>query len=279
MNVVQLLKTSRPRFWFYLLGPYVIGIIAAGQINTFRWPLLLWGLFFTLPANLFLYGINDVFDWETDKLNAKKTGYELLVTPKDRRQLSILIILFLIPSIWLCAYSNLQVTIAFIGFLFLGFFYSAPPIRAKTKPFLDAFFNILYLSPAFVGYFLTGGDIFNWHIIIAGCLWTMAMHAYSAIPDIQPDQDAKINTIATYLGKNRTLMFCTICYLASALLAGSQIGTTAYVLGLVYLIMMRISFQQKSTEGLFKIYRYFPLVNLISGFTLFVTILSFLINL
>lgn len=273
MNVVQLLKTSRPRFWFYLLGPYLIGVISAGQINPFPWQLVLWGIFFTLPANLFLYGVNDIFDWETDKLNPKKTGYELLVTPKDRSVLAVSIILLLLPGIALCIYSNIQVIFSFLSFLLLGFFYSAPPIRAKTKPFLDALFNILYITPAFVGYFLSDGYTLNWYLIIAGCLWTIAMHAYSAVPDIKPDQEAGMHTIATFLGKNRTLLFCTICYLTSALLAGSQMGTIAYGLGLVYLIMMRVSFQQKSTQDLFKIYQHFPLINLVSGFLLFLALL------
>lgn len=273
MNWINLLKLSRPRFWFYLLGPYLIGLVTSTSIYEASWLTLLWGIFFSLPANLFLYGINDIFDWETDRLNPKKSGYEILVQPQQRTALLVTIVGLLIPGIILSMYSTILVVIAFSLFMLLGFFYSAPPIRAKTKPFLDAFFNILYLMPALIGYFLIAGSKLNWYIIIAAGLWTMAMHAYSAIPDIKPDQEAKISTIATYLGKNRTLVFCTICYLASALLAGSQIGTIAYVLGLIYLVMMRISFQQKTSEDLFRIYKYFPLVNMISGFLLFLALL------
>jgi 4-hydroxybenzoate polyprenyltransferase len=29
--------------------------------------------------------------------------------------------------------------------------------------------------------------------------WAMAMHAFSAVPDIQADKDAKLATIATFL--------------------------------------------------------------------------------
>jgi 4-hydroxybenzoate polyprenyltransferase len=39
----------------------------------------------------------------------------------------------------------------------------------------------------------------------------MAMHAYSAIPDIQADTDAKIQTTATVLGKYGTLIYCALC--------------------------------------------------------------------
>jgi 4-hydroxybenzoate polyprenyltransferase len=270
MSLKQLLSVSRPRFWIYLLGPYSIGYMANIQTDSLIWLAILWGLFFTFPANLFLYGVNDICDWETDKLNPKKTGYELSVQPEYRKQLIAIIVAFLMPALVLSFYSNSSLVIALTIFLLLGLFYSAPPIRAKTKPFLDALSNVLYVMPALVGYFLAGQATLNWYLLIAAGLWTSAMHAYSAIPDISPDSDAKISTIATFLGKNRTLVFCTLCYLSSALLAGSQIGTVAYILGLIYLILMRVSFQQKTDEDLFRIYRYFPTINTVSGFVLFI---------
>jgi 4-hydroxybenzoate polyprenyltransferase len=33
---------------------------------------LLFGLYFLIPANIRIYGINDIYDYETDKLNPKK---------------------------------------------------------------------------------------------------------------------------------------------------------------------------------------------------------------
>jgi 4-hydroxybenzoate polyprenyltransferase len=35
--------------------------------------------------------------------------------------------------------------------------------------------------------------------VIAGMARAMAMHAFSAVPDIQADKDAKLATIATFL--------------------------------------------------------------------------------
>jgi 4-hydroxybenzoate polyprenyltransferase len=43
----------------------------------------------------------------------------------------------------------------------------------------------------------------------------MAMHAYSAVPDISADREADLQTVATLYGKNGTLLFCIICYLLS----------------------------------------------------------------
>ena len=66
----QLLRVSRPRFWMYLLGPFMIALAA----TSLRPPVEVWllGLYLTLPANLLIYGVNDLFDVETDRLNPKK---------------------------------------------------------------------------------------------------------------------------------------------------------------------------------------------------------------
>jgi lycopene elongase/hydratase (dihydrobisanhydrobacterioruberin-forming) len=44
--------------------------------------------YFLISANIWIYGINDIYDYETDKLNPKKTeGYEALVTPPEQKSL------------------------------------------------------------------------------------------------------------------------------------------------------------------------------------------------
>ena len=85
MSITKLLRISRPRFWIYLLGPYLIGSILAFEPMQIIWQWQFWlgFVYFTLPANLLIYGVNDIFDYETDKLNPKKQNYEALVTPSE----------------------------------------------------------------------------------------------------------------------------------------------------------------------------------------------------
>lgn len=275
LSIAAIIKHSRPHFWIYLLGPFLIGVTAGNHNLDFANIafLIFFGLYFLFPANIFLYGVNDIFDFETDKLNPKKQGYEEVLEPNQQKKLATIIEVCSIP--WLAAlfFTNIATIIAAVVFVLLGYFYSARPIRAKTKPLLDSIFNVLYIIPALVGYFLTGATHLNWVLVLAGCLWTMAMHAYSAVPDITADKKAYLNTIATFLGSKGTLTFCTLCYLASSLLAGRSLGTPVYALGLVYLLMMRISFQQKTEADLLRVYKWFPLINILSGFVLFVTVL------
>ena len=97
----------------------------------------------------------------------------------------------------------------------------------------------------------------------------MAMHAYSAIPDISADREAGIATVATLLGRNGTLLFCLAMYLASAALAFSFVGWAAVVLGTLFATMIFVSFASSEEGGIFNVYRWFPLVNAAAGFLLF----------
>ena len=215
------------------------------------------------PANLLVYGINDIFDWETDQNNPKKEAYEVLVTPSDHNKLIGWIFILNFPI------NFYDSSFAIVAFLLFSMGYSAAPIRAKTKPILDSIFNVLYILPGVFAYFLAGGNNFHFAAFGAAWLWAMAMHAYSAIPDISVDRAASTPTVATFLGFNGTLVFCFVCYALCALLAFPFLGMVAGVLGAVYLGLMLFSFRAKTEENLMRVYKWFPLINTFCGFVLF----------
>ena len=266
-----LLKVSRPRFWFYVFGPYLVGLIAgaASRNELLDWRTGLFALYFLFPANLLIYGVNDIFDYETDKLNNKKVDYETLVD-RDRHKTLALWILFLNIPFLIIAVIFASTTVASLaGFLFFSVFYSASPIRAKAIPFLDSAFNILYIFPGTFGYQLLSGKFPPIAVIVAAGLWTAAMHAYSAIPDIEADRAAGLKTIATVLGPFRTLIACTLLYVTAAFIASEHLGSVSISLGAVYVILMLASIRSVKTGTLFKLYRAFPLINIMAGFIIF----------
>lgn len=266
-----LLKVSRPRFWLYVFGPYIVGL-AAGAAQTsdiLDWRVLFFAAFFLLPANLLIYGVNDIFDFETDRLNEKKQGYETLVDRPQQKHLWSAILAFNLPFLAVAALLIPESAVPLAGFLFFSIFYSAPPIRAKTKPFLDSAFNILYVFPAVLSYKLLSGQYPPLEALIAAGLWTAAMHAYSAIPDIEADKKARLSTIATFCGANITLIICASCYAAAVVLSFKYLSYLSVILGAIYLALMLLSFLSVKRNALFAIYRYFPLINSICGFVLF----------
>ena len=268
MNSRFLVKVSRYRFWFYTFGPYIIGVVAAADRlhANVNWWTLIYGLYFLFPANLLIYGVNDIFDYETDVLNSKKQGYEPLVSKDKHRELWFAVAMTNIPFILLSLFLGMA-AIPMLGFLLFSIFYSAKPVRAKGVPFLDSAFNILYVFPGIFGYVLHSGEMPPAILIAAAACWTAAMHAYSAVPDIDADSNAGVSTIATVLGKKVTLVICTFLYTISPALAFNWLGYFAVILGLIYVSLMLLSIFVP--RRLFQIYKLFPIVNIAAGAAIF----------
>ena len=267
-----LIKISRPRFWVYITGPFLIGVLAASSVQ--NWPLvILLGAYFTFPANLLIYGVNDIFDYETDKHNPKKEAYETLVKPKEQKQLWRWIAITNAPFLLLLPFLGNSGRWGIAGFLFFSVFYSMPPVRAKVRPLIDSIFNVLYICPGIVGYAVVSKTMPSLYLCLAAAFWCMAMHAYSAVPDIQADKKAKINTIATQLGKAGTLLFCLVCYGLAAGLSISTLGQFSIAAGMLYGFMMIITLQAKNAKAVMKLYSLFPYINMGVGMALFFWIL------
>lgn len=266
-----LINVSRLRFWLYVFGPYLVGLAAGASSRSdfLSVGVVAFAVYFLFPANLLIYGINDIFDFETDKLNPKKQEYETLVRPAEHRRLLLTILITNLPFVTAAFFLNGVAQISMIGFLLLSVFYSAPPIRAKAIPIVDSVFNALYFLPGIFAYGLMTGELPPASIMIAAFLWTMAMHAYSAIPDIAADKQAGVETVATFLGKYVTILFCSACYLGSAILAFPFLGIFAGLFGLIYLSLMAISVFGRNSNSVFRVYQFFPIINSTIGFFLF----------
>jgi lycopene elongase/hydratase (dihydrobisanhydrobacterioruberin-forming) len=276
MNIEKLIQISRPHFWIYTLGPFLLGI--SSSLLTIEWstPLIItticFGLYFLFPANLLIYGVNDIYDYETDSLNTKKSEYEAVLQKSDHRSLVKQIVFYTIPLALLAIYyiSNLALIVCVLGFLLVSVFYSTPPIRAKSIPFVDTLFNSIYVFPALIGYFLLhpNGSGFQPTLALAGLLWSMAMHAYSAVPDISADKKTGISTIATFLGFKNTLIFCYICYAIATFLTLEYLKSFALLAFVVYSYLIFITLKGGS-KHIFSYYKLFPKINFIVGMVLF----------
>ena len=267
--MIDIVRISRPRFWLYLFGTYLLGL-AAGAASTadfLRADSILFGLYFLLPANLLVYGINDIFDFETDRLNPKKAEYEMLVRPESHKLLAIWVIVLNLPFLVAAFFIAYPAFVPLAAFLILSIFYSAPPVRAKAIPIVDSLFNILYVFPAAFAYQMLTGNFPPAIVMISGGAWTAAMHAYSAIPDIDADRSAGLSTIATLLGKTGTLVFCFVMYIAAAACAFPYLGSVAVMVGLIYIGMILVTYFRE--DSLFKIYSRFPILNAGVGLALF----------
>jgi 4-hydroxybenzoate polyprenyltransferase len=253
-----------------VLGPYILG--SAAVFPDLRWDLVPWRfwlflVFFGFPANLFVYGVNDVFDYATDKENPKKQGYEALVLPSEHPAIWLAICICLLPFLIGSFGAPRMFLIGLAGFMFFSWSYSAPPLRTKTRPFLDSVWNVLYVFPGICALSLLSPQApFPLPAFSAAWIWCMAMHAYSAVPDIASDRAAGIATIATHLGRQATLWSCLACHVAAGVLAYlAGLGMVGLGLGSVYVGLMAVSLRTRTDEALMAYYRRFPLVNTVCG--------------
>ena len=167
-----------------------------------------------------------------------------------------------------CFSFRARALLAFCGFAFCGVFYSAPP-RFKTKPILDSASNVLYIFPGALAFYLSSAQEISLPLFGAAWCWAMAMHAYSAVPDITADKSNGLQTVATLLGFRGTLFFCLMLYALAATLSFAHLGALSIALGAVYVGLMLFSLRQPNEATLLRVYRWFPLINSLCGMALF----------
>lgn len=269
-----LFSVTRPRFWLYLGGPYLLGYSAASAspyalLKPEFWVYL---LYFLLPANLLLYGANDLGDADTDALNPKKGTMEAQMGGRAKPLARAVAASLAVGAAALAWLPNWPAKGAMALFLFLSLGYSLPPFRFKARPFLDMASNVLYAMPGFVGYLQAGGTGFDPMVLTFAWCWTASMHLFSAIPDIDSDRQAGVATAATVLGERRSLALCAVLWGASAIsLASGQVLWPWCLLASAYPIVPLLLLFRPSI-GLSRVYWAFPIINGLLGMFAFFTI-------
>ncbi len=258
-RAAYLFKLSRPRFWFYLAGPVLVGLVYAASsprelLSPVSYALF---LYFLLPANIFLYGVNDYFDADIDAENPKKEDKEVRYT--DDSAVAAVVVASGVLGLGFVPFLPAEALVALAVFYFLSVFYSAPPLRLKTTPFADSFSNGLYIVPGVVA-FLALAPLSSLPplAVVGAWLWAMGMHTFSAVPDIQPDSAAGIETTATLLGEEGALGYCGLVWAASAVVF-SFVSPSFAALLLVYpALALGVAYTDVSVD---RAYWYFPLLN------------------
>ncbi|YCK81751.1 prenyltransferase [Arthrobacter sp. D3-18] len=239
--VPQALLASRPVSWINTAYPF-----AAAMLLTTReidWVLIIGTFYFLIPYNLAMYGINDVFDYDSDLKNPRKGGIEgALLQPHLHR-----------PMLWLAAITNVPfllvlalaggpaawISLAVSTFAVVA--YSVAGLRFKERPVLDSLTSSThFVSPAVVGLALAGADVTPGLLILLAAffLWGMAAHAFGAVQDIEPDRQAGIGSIATVIGARRTVRLAVGLWLVAglAMLATPWPGPLAAIIAIPYIV-------------------------------------------
>ncbi|MGO1439564.1 MAG: prenyltransferase [Brevibacterium yomogidense] len=222
----HLVVTSRPLSWINTAYPFgAAWLLAGGGLDATFW---VGCFFFLVPYNLAMYGINDVFDFESDLRNPRKGGLEGDVL--DRRVHRTVLwaaALTCVPFVvWLLVAGGPQAITAVIPVLGLSLFavvaYSVRGLRFKEIPLLDSLTSSTHFSsPAWVALAVlsTWPSPAGWCGLAAFFLWGVASQAFGAVQDVGPDREAGLGSIATVLGARATVWVSLAGYVAAGVLA------------------------------------------------------------
>lgn len=232
-------------------------------------------LYFLVPYNLAMYGINDVFDYESDLRNPRKGGVEGALLDRSLHRTTLwaavltnvpfLVILVVVggPLSWLVLAISVFAVIA----------YSAPGLRFKERPFVDSITSSThFVSPAVYGLALAGATVTPQLVALLAAffLWGMASHAFGAVQDVIADREGGIASIATVIGAKATVRFSVVAYLlAGVLMTFTEFpGPIAAVIPVVYAISCAPwwNVADADAEAVNRGWKRFLTLNFLSGF-------------
>ena len=227
LNLREVLKVSRPLSWFNTVFGYAGGAFVAG--GSLRSPRNLLGLaYFALPYNLTLYGINDICDYPSDRLNPRKNSVEGgLLPPETHRPMLALIAALNAPTLPpLLALGDRRANAIFGFLLATTVAYSAPPPRLKEVAGIDSFISAThYVTPFVYGLAMNRAATYPAREIAAFVAWCMASQSFGAIQDVEFDREVGSGSIATAIGPRSTAVAATMLYLLTVGLVLSGPGT------------------------------------------------------
>ena len=225
-TLAQLFVSSRPLSWVNTAFPFAAAyLLTTGRIDT---AFIVGMIYFLIPYNLAMYGINDVFDYESDLHNPRKGGVEgALLDPSIHR-----------TTLWASVVTNVPFLLVLVALgsplswlvlavsVFAVIAYSAKGLRFKEKPVLDSITSSThFVSPAVYGLVLAGATVTPalGLVLISFFLWGMASHAFGAVQDVIADREGGLASIATVFGARATTRSAVGAYaLAGLLLLGTD---------------------------------------------------------
>jgi 4-hydroxybenzoate polyprenyltransferase len=166
---------------------------------------------------LVVFGVNDVYDYESDRRNPRKIANSLEGGILDPAHHSVVLNAAYLSTIFIIfsalANRRRDNILATILLVLLGWQYSSPPLRLKEVPVFDSLSNgsIVFLA-WYCGFSFSGLSISNVPssgIMLSLC--TAGIHALGAVVDSETDFAAGQTTIATAFGKRAAAVFAASC--------------------------------------------------------------------
>ena len=270
----SLFWSSRPISWVNTAVPFAAAyFFAGGEVSV---ELVVLTLFFLIPYNLLMYGVNDVFDYESDLRNPRKGGIEgALLAPELHRKTLLwafgLAAPFVAYAVWV-SLENFAALAVLVITIFAVIAYSVKGFRFKEVPFLDSITSSThFVGPMLFGLLLSEAELGTSLLLATAAffLWGAASHAFGAVQDIRADREAGIASVATSLGARNTVRLAVALYLVAGLmlLALPDRFWQASLAALPYLVVVgpQLGITDETCEQANRGWRRFLLLNFLAG--------------
>jgi 4-hydroxybenzoate polyprenyltransferase len=221
--------------WVYTVGSFAIGIVFADEHVTavHALPIFIMGVWLTIPANVFLYALNDAYDIDADHQNPRKGGIETALAA-NQKQFSLraaagAAVSFLVPALF--------VSSSVVGILVvccvLAITYNIPPFRFKGRPILDCLLAVVYPACGLAGYVLVTHSFPPANVLLTIVAFACAMHVYSAAVDRDADKLAGLHTSAVALPSAAVAMIgAALLFIGCAVMVSSMSYLVAAILAM-----------------------------------------------
>ncbi len=205
------IRLIRPVAWTVFLLPFAVGfgIGATKNTNPFH---IIFSLIAFASWMSFSFMLNSLADKEVDKFHdGRAKDMNLSNQPFVTGEISEKTALYLAPILviislffaWLVNYFFFTL---FIIANIIGYIYSMPPTRFKTKPITDILCNALAAGVALIAGLSIGGTNMNLLFIIGSFITAAAFYIPTVVTDYDFDKKAGLKTSAVFFGPKKILM-------------------------------------------------------------------------
>jgi 4-hydroxybenzoate polyprenyltransferase len=204
---VLLVLVSRPWFWPVSWVPAYLGTVLASHAWLPERADLPRAVVALLVLGPLIWGAvlaqNDLHDLRSDRANPRKATAPLVTGALSAERLQRWYYLIALAAVGCALYVGPLFVLGVAGVLALGWAYSVPPLRLKTRPGWDVAVNALVVglvSPA-AGWAITRTPWeFPWPFAMIGVLFAAALYLPTTVTDLAADTGAGDMTFAVRFG-------------------------------------------------------------------------------
>ena len=205
------IRLVRPVAWIVFLLPFSVGfgIGATKNTNPFH---IIFSLIAFVSWMSFSFILNSLSDKDVDKFHDGRAkdmnlSNQPFVTEEISEKTALFITLILvIISLFFAWLVNYLFFTLFIIANIIGYIYSMPPTRFKTKPVTDILCNALAAGAALIAGLSIGGTNMNLLFILGSFMAASVFYIPTVVTDYDFDKKAGLKTSAVFFGPKKILM-------------------------------------------------------------------------